>query len=189
MIPSSTMISRQRISRSALTAYQRRLLSGRSPLPPMPRVQPLESPPPTGGSRLVRAWKSGNILIYTAWAGLALFTIDRGLQYLQHRERLDALALQNMLREERLHKRQELLAEHGTKPALYSVVVTKAYPMGGTHGLPNVQVRQVLEVLEEKVGPDQYYLLCRTRDKESGEIQVGWYPMDFVRRRKRFGLW
>jgi hypothetical protein len=102
-------------------------------------------------------------------------------------------------------ERHELLLQHRHTPALFRCVVRRASAMGGSHGLrstatttsssssnragagnvndtdvndDSIQVNDIVEVLEEGVGPDKYYNLCRTRSKETGEVDaVGWYPI------------
>ena len=111
------------------------------------------------------------------WAALGLLTIDRALQFLDNQ---DSDQIIDMLEEETQQKRQELQSKYWDAPALYKSKVTLEYKMGGSHGLKDVQLGDIVEVLQEKVGPGEYYHLCRTMD-EKGEVQsIGWYPCSYL---------
>jgi len=109
---------------------------------------------------------------------LALVVGDRYLQYADRREAGNMVAYID--HEQRL-KRLQLREEHKDKPALFDCIVRKEYKMGGTHGLKGAKLDDVLEVLEERVGPNGHYNLCRRRDADTGEVlSVGWYPIAYL---------
>ena len=99
---------------------------------------------------------------------------------------------------ETARKRQQLQEQYRKAPAMFECVIRRAYPMGGSHGLPKVQVGEVVQVLQEGVGPDQQYNLCRRRqltvrkdqngqngqplqnDDDDDSVVVGWYPIGFM---------
>lgn len=152
----------------------------------LPKAAPSSSTPPRP-SRLREWLQSGRLLIGLGWTGLVLVVVDR---YLQYRDRQNASNMVGMIQEEQRLKRHQLLEESKDKPVLFECVVREAYKMGGTHGLEGVAVGDVVEVLEEAVGPSKYYNLCRF--KKDGElVSVGWYPISFLEKKKRrwwFGL-
>jgi len=94
-----------------------------------------------------------------------------------------------VLSEETRQKRQALLEEGKDKPALYNCVVKESYKMGGSHGLEDVKVNDIVEILQEGVGPGGSYHLCRTRDQEGNVVSIGWYPIGFMEKEKPSSLW
>ena len=111
------------------------------------------------------------------WTGLGLLTIDRVLQYM---DRADADQIVDMIHRENDQKRQELLGRYWDAPTLYKSTVKMEYKMGGSHGLKGVKENDIVEVLQEEVGPGNYYNLCRTVD-EKGDVQsIGWYPVSYL---------
>ena len=149
----------------------------------MPRILPPAAPPRSG---LRTWWDSGSLLIALGWTGLAVFALDR---YLQYTDRQDAMNMVGMLSEESRQKRQVLLEEWKDKPTLYKCIVKESYKMGGSHGLKDVQVNDIVEVLQEGVGPGESYHLCRTRDEEGSVKSIGWYPIAFMEKPKATSVW
>ena len=170
------------------------LSTRRSPLPPMPRV--LASPSTTAdtnsshaavvvhsrmGGRLREWWDNGNVLLILGWTGLAVFALDRLLQYQQRADARDIV--ESIVYDSKLQKRA-LLLKWKDQPALFNCIIRREYKqMGGSYGLHDVMVGDVVEVLEEGIGPDKHYNLCRIqKDDGSGgkEDQIGWFPMSFM---------
>ena len=86
--------------------------------------------------------------------------------------------------------RQELMAsvnlDHymDAEIKLYCVV-RRAKGWNVTHCLTGVQLGDVVEVLEEGVGPNQEYNLCRLPVDEYSTIQedvIGWFPIRFLQK-------
>ena len=149
-----------------------------------------------GPSRIREWWDKGNILIGIGSAGLALLVFDR---YLQYTDRQDASNMVQFIKEEQRVKRKQLFEQYKDAPTKFYCVVRERYQMGGTHGLKGngdwmepgenktksseegVHVGDILEVLEEGVGPDGHYNMCRKRDESSGRVvSVGWYPIAYM---------
>jgi hypothetical protein len=149
-------------------------------------------------SRL-RNWydQPGSVLLVVGWSALALVVLDR---YLQHVDRQDAVRLVASVSVQQQRERDEMHRQFASAPALYRVEVVTAYhEMGGTHGLQaRLAPGDVLEVLQEHVGPSGLYLMVRTSrpgsasashgdnegkdDNEGTEPpQIGWYPRAFVK--------
>ena len=74
------------------------------------------------------------------------------------------------------------LEEESSKPSLFQcrVMAVPKY-FDGTKSLMGVEVGDVVDVLEEQVGPGGTYNLCRlvrqNDKKQESVISVGWYPM------------
>ena len=109
---------------------------------------------------------------------IGLLLVDNVLQYQYTKEAEDKIA---QLAKEEQEQRQALLEEWKEKPSLFSAKAVIEYKMGGTMGLRGVDVGDVMEVIQEHVGPNKGYYLCRTRDSLTGEVSaVGWYPRSFM---------
>jgi hypothetical protein len=172
----------------------------RSPLPPMPRRFPFgEATVESGGASaghqqkglVRRSWDNGNILIGLGWFGVVLVTIDRILQY-QQRTKIEISAdMIQAIAEDASRRRTALYEASKDKPALYRCTIVREYKsMGGSHGLRDAKVGDVVEVLEENVGigNEKNYHLCRKKEEDSavqgGTEQIGWYPIGFMERIK-----
>lgn len=55
----------------------------------------------------------------------------------------------------------------------------KVARVGGPRYLRNLRVGDIVDILEESVGPGQAYHMCRVRDAQ-GNVSVGWYPIAFL---------
>lgn len=152
-------------------------------------------------------WQDGTILIGIGWIMLGLIAVDRLLQYWDRQSADDTVLL---VQEETAQKRQEIFAKYWDAPSLYRAQVRVEYAaMGGSHGLKDVRLNDVIEVLEEYVGPGNYYHLCRTRGNTGDNVStcdegkpkinmtkkedpthttqeaikyIGWYPASFLKR-------
>ena len=122
------------------------------------------------------------MLLTIGWTGLALLALDRYLQYQQFTQRTDANAMVQTMEEEIKREKFRLHQEWKDKPALFSCVIRRSYKqMSGSHGLRDVDVGDVVEILEEGVGPEKAYNLCRIQRKEQGmEERIGWFPIAFM---------
>lgn len=142
-------------------------------MPPITRTT-TERPSQT---KVQNMWKSGNLLIYLGWTGIALLVIDRYLQYAEHQE---AQQMMDVISDETKQKRMQLLEEWRDKPTKFKCKVHEEYKMGGSHGLEGVFKNDTIEVLQEAVGPGGYYNLCRTREQDGTVKSVGWYPIGYL---------
>ena len=92
------------------------------------------------------------------------------------------------MEEEIQREKFRLHQEWKDKPVLFHGVIRRAYKqMSGSHGLRGAQVGDVVEVLDEGVGPNNEYNLCRLRVQQQQpqgfdiqEEQIGWFPMAFM---------
>lgn len=109
---------------------------------------------------------------------MGLVVFDR---VLQHFDRQDAGVAVAQIEDEQRRKRMELFEAYRDEPSVFRCVVRQEYKMGGSHGLKGVKVDDILDVLEEGVGPGKYYNMCRRTDPETGNaLSVGWYPIAFL---------
>ena len=72
---------------------------------------------------------------------------------------------------------------HARLPVLFRAAVARTdASLGGTHMLTGVSVNDVVEVLEEDVGPSDQYCLCRLpgKEKDGRDANLGWYPKEFL---------
>jgi hypothetical protein len=122
-------------------------------------------------------WKDpGTLSIWLGWSIIGLLCIDQGLQRFQSKQRKDFL--------------KDVEAYHDppgdadkyewlTKPTLYTRVIQKVPDTDGYKCLNNVKAGDVVEVIEEKAGPEDEYSVCRI-ESESGEISTGWFPTSYL---------
>lgn len=162
----------------------------RVPLPPMPRVLASSSSAASQKSHLRQWWDNGNILLFLGWSGLAVMALDRYLLY-QMQIEIDSNEMLETVTKESQRERETLLKTWKDAPTLFNCMVLREYKnMGGSHGLAGLQVGDVVQVLQEGVGPDQLYHLCRIDgsgrpiDNTITEppLQIGWYPIAFMKR-------
>jgi len=156
----------------------------RRPLPPMPRVLPSQQQAPLIAGEASTAtnarswrrlknewWDSGRILLTLGWGGLAVLVLDRYLQRQQRAQRREAVQMVKTMEEEIARDKRRLHETWRDAPVLFHCVIRRAYKsMSGSHGLRGVEVGDVVEILQEGVGPDKAYNLCRLRGKKNGSM-------------------
>jgi hypothetical protein len=159
--------------------------TGRVPLPPMPRVAPhintTASASTANKSRLRQMWENGNLLIGFGWTLFGVLLVDR---YLQYTEGMSVEGAIGMVEETARQKRFEILELHRNDPTIFHCIVRKVYTMQGSHSLMHVDRDDTVDVLEEGIGPDNLYNLCRkmqtTPDGEQQVVSIGWYPVQYL---------
>ena len=86
--------------------------------------------------------------------------------------------LESLKEEERVRK--EMIDKYKTSSVLFQCEVMVAFPLDGQKGLQGAELGDILDVLEEGVGPDGSYNLCRfSGDKVKHGFhagQIGLYP-------------
>jgi hypothetical protein len=145
----------------------------RGPTPPMPRIayqvvlledEMFKSTKTrtTMFQALRNWWDSGTILIGIGWMGLVTIMVELYLQRsIAMKESVDREQMIQDIVYSAQQQRQLLYEQYRTAPALYQCRVIHYYKMGGSHGLQNVKLNDVVDVLSERVGPKQLYHLCR----------------------------
>mmetsp|Transcript_10911 Transcript_10911/g.13133 ORF Transcript_10911/g.13133 Transcript_10911/m.13133 type:complete len:182 (+) Transcript_10911:175-720(+) len=129
-------------------------------------------------------WRNnGTIEISFGMLIFGLIGIDQLLQYQQQTAR-DTIVknIQHQLDRDYTQKRSEMWStELLTQKPLFGCVVKQIPQLfDGSKSLTNVQIGEAVDVLEEGVGPDGMYNLCRTcpQDKKSSmNASIGWFPM------------
>ncbi len=95
--------------------------------------------------------------------------------YFQNRQ----LHLNEVLRQQMEQECDRKVLE--SKPILFYCVIRRT--RGMTHCLSNIKVGDVVQVLEEGVGPNQDYNLCRfPADKPHAMDTIGWYPIRWLQK-------
>jgi hypothetical protein len=149
----------------------------RLPTPPMPRTtydvifsEEASTSPKGILARLRFWWKNGTILLTVGWTLLLMVVLDLYFQRQLLRDAtrggggggtLDKEEMINEIVYSAQQQRQLLYQEYSTAPSLYQCKVIRYYKMGGSHGLHNIQLNTIVDVLVENVGPQQAYHLCR----------------------------
>ena len=85
--------------------------------------------------------------------------------------------------------------EQSVQPTKYQCKVLRIEPslLDGTHMLRGISVGDVVDILEENVGPSSQYHLCRRRkdrrgwsrqeqSNSEGDGSIGWYPVQFLQK-------
>ena len=127
--------------------------------------------------------RGGGILIGLGWTLLGLVALDQVLQYRQEHEAREHLRTLALMQQEADGQNQ---ADWDTSlPTLFQCkIVHTQHSLDGTKMLRNIKVGDVVEVMEEAVGPNKAYNLCRffppPNNRENGSI--GWYPSQYMKR-------
>lgn len=170
----------------------------RQSLPPMPRILPntnssnqsidsniTTTTTTSNPSWLRRSWDNGNILLSISFGILCTILIDRYLQVEQTNDNFDMKQMKLSIMEDTAKKRYELFNDNINKQTLYQCKIITLYKnMGGTHGLQNMKLNDIIDIIDENVGPEEYYHLCRTytiNDKNEQVVDsIGWYPKQYL---------
>jgi hypothetical protein len=146
-----------------------------------------------------RQRRSGNIFIGIGWILLGLVAIDQLLQYKQEQELQERhLLLDEMQREA---DDANVPTFDASLPTLYRCKLLHVEPtLDGTKMLTRngksriLKVGDVVEILQDNVGPNRAYHLCRLLPTDNNnnnnnnnksitaEPFVGWYPVNFLER-------
>ena len=131
--------------------------------------------------------RSGGYLIFAGWALLGVVAIDRSLQYFQDQERAEQYAtLLDM-------QRQADFEQAADWPE--DLPVLREYQIGrveasldGVKMLRNIEIGDTVEILQEGVGPNLAYHLCRVKGSskttptpKTGNGSMGWYPIQYLK--------
>lgn len=148
--------------------------------------------PEKAPSKIRQLWDDGTILLSLGFSSLFLVAVDRFLQYQNKQEVTETV---QDIRQQVEEKRREMMERYQDSPTLFQCKVVEEYKMGGSHGLKGVKVGDVVDILQEDVGPGEYYHLCRTRDAETADVlSIGWYPQGYMEpiqgeKKRRWMFW
>jgi len=115
---------------------------------------------------------------------ITALTVDQVLQYRERQERNSIMnEMHNLTRVGSLDDVTEMEEWLNKKNSLFDCVVrTAPASLDGYKCLKGIEVGDIVEVLEEKVGPGNMYNLCRTKvDLESAKpVAAGWVPTMYL---------
>lgn len=79
--------------------------------------------------------------------------------------------------------RSDMALKYKGRPALFQCAVKRIPPMfDGHYSLVGVKVNDIVDILEENVGPDKLYNLCRPVKTVDEPLTVGWFPKNCLER-------
>ena len=165
-------------SRCCITRYHRR----HSFLKPIHRSNHSGGPPKN------QNWKrNGTPEIVIGGSVLAILAIDQVLQMQQERER--KITMEQI---KSIARYEEKVAAHEVKSQVKQKVLFKCIIrrvpkyFDGSMVLKGGKVGEVVEVLEERVGPDGMYHKVRCAEKKDGTVDssrdIGWFPISCLER-------
>jgi len=172
------------------TSYLTRLAAKRGSFDPFYRCRSalLHSARKNNNGKKGMEWKrNGTVELVIGGTILALLGADQFLQTRQTNERetiKDQLKLAIHVDQQSANLKSNgssSLADKDNLALFQCTIRRKPKFFDGTRSLMNVEVGDVVDVLEESVGPEGMYNLCRTR-RESGESKKsisqneGWFP-------------
>lgn len=121
-------------------------------------------------------WRqNGTLEIAIGSTLLGLILVDQVLQYRQDQQRNQLMHLLQMDANSynRADNEEQQKQRHAEQlPTLFRCTIRRLPNLDGSKTLNTVQIGDVVEVLEEKVGPGEMYNLCRNTSNE----EVGWFP-------------
>lgn len=132
----------------------------------------------------------GTMLGYVGYSMWQQKQHDDMIQQTQQQNSAKSRALQQELRkkylrsvEEEARVRQETLEKYRGHASLFQCEIMVAFPLDGQMGLRDVKIGDVVDVLEDNVGPGGAYNLCRVASGEQDKKeQVGWYPIQCMQK-------
>ena len=161
---------------------------------------------PSANSRYMKRWmtdqpsnkpnwrQNGTPEIVIGTTILTLLGVDYYLQSEQEKSRQEIMSqLQNTIQQDEMKEkeRSDLPSEEETKAmkSLFTCIVRRLPKyFDGSKCLMGVQVGDTVQVLEEHVGPDKMYHLCRlekqNQKRGSTAVTVGWFPIQCLEKVK-----
>jgi len=135
-----------------------------------------------GSSSSSRWARDGTLELAVGGTLLTFLLVDRFLVYQQDQGREQIM---NQLRSE-TRSPQELqdMEDWYNMPSLFDCIVRKIpLNLDGYKCLTGIREGDVVQVLEEKVGPGSMYNLCRKLDDKGRATSVGWFPTMYLEKR------
>lgn len=129
-------------------------------------------------------WKDGTIEFAVGGLMITALAIDQVLQYQERLERNTIMnEIHNATRVGSVDDEAEMEEWLNRQNPLFDCVVrTVPFSLDGYKCLKGIEVGDVVEVLEEKVGPGNMYNLCRRKiNRESARpVAAGWVPTKYL---------
>ena len=131
-----------------------------------------------------RIFKDGTIELLFGGALLTALALDQVFQYQQGKARENVM---NQVRFQTQARGQEDSSDFEkllNMTSMFDCIVRKVPSnLDGYRCLTGVSVGDVVQVLEEKVGPGKMYNLCRKMDAKGRPVSVGWFPTMYLEKK------
>lgn len=119
----------------------------------------------------------GTFFIRLGWTLLGLVAVDQLLQFKQEREAKERMLILADMQREADHMNKPQWDK--TLPTLFRCKISHVEPsLDGIKMLKNIRRDDIVEIVDEKVGPNQAYHLCRRPAQGRRSESMGWYPID-----------
>jgi hypothetical protein len=132
-----------------------------------------------------RVGGAGGYLIGFGWALLGVVAIDQSLQYYQDQQRAEYVA--TLTEMQRQADREQAADWPQDLPVLWEYQIGRVEAsLDGVKMLRNIQMGETVEILQEGVGPNRAYHLCRVKGSNSSSSKssgssMGWYPIQYLK--------
>jgi hypothetical protein len=112
---------------------------------------------------------------------LGLVAIDQALQYSQDQERAEYVA--TLVDMQRLADHEQAADWPQDLPVLREYQIGRLEAsLDGVKMLRNIQIGDTVEILQEGVGPNRAYHLCRVKgSSKNPRSSMGWYPIQYLK--------
>ena len=123
--------------------------------------------------------RGGGIFIGLGWTLLGLVALDQVLQYRQEQEAKEHMQMLKIMQWEANEMNQP---DWDTNlPTIFECKILRVEPsLDGPKMLRSIRVGDVVEVMEEGVGPHHAYHLCRLPVSGRRKESIGWYPIEYL---------
>lgn len=123
--------------------------------------------------------RRGGVFIAAGWTLLGLVALDQVLQYRQEEEAKEHSRMLAVMQREANEMNQSNWDT--SLPTIFKCKILRVEPsLDGTKMLRGIRVGDVVEVMEEGVGPHRAYHLCRLPTTGTRRESIGWYPVEFL---------
>jgi hypothetical protein len=123
--------------------------------------------------------RRGSLFIGLGWTLLGLVALDQVLQYRQEHEAKAHFEMLSSMQREADEMNQ--VDWDRSLPSLFECKILHVEPsLDGTKMLSNIRGGDAVEIIEQGVGPNKAYHLCRRPAQGRRKESIGWYPIQFM---------
>jgi hypothetical protein len=123
--------------------------------------------------------RRGSLFIGLGWTLLGLLALDQALQYRQQHDAKERLEILASMQQEADEMNQ--VDWDRTLPSLFECKILHVEAsLDGIKMLSNIRVGDVVEIIEESVGPNKAYHLGRRPAQGRRKEAIGWYPIQMM---------
>ena len=133
--------------------------------------------------RVRNSGKNGNLEFGLGGLIAGVWAVDQALQYRQEYLRQKELSRLQADADD-YHSDPEEKRSWLEKPMIFHCIVRQLPGLDGNKCLTEVKIGDVVEVLEESIGPGAMYNLCRSRTEKGAIKSVGWFPTSCLEKMK-----